>query len=191
VKLILTLIVIVASAGYAQASPPGQTEAFQPIIVDEKSETTATVLTVAGIAAPIALTALLYEENTDNPVAIPYGVMTGMFLPAIGHWYTRKVGTYGMLMRFGALVSFGVGVQFLDDADKCDRGIEVEGGCLGGERGVGRVAIGLGIATWAGSWGYDIWSARREVRRRNARKTLHLLPITTQHTTGVALGGTF
>ena len=190
-KLILTLIVIVASAGYAQATPPGQTEAFHPIVVDEKSETTATVLTVAGIATPVALTALLYEPDTDNPMYLPVGLMTGLFMPAIGHWYTRKVGTYGMLIRLGGFTMLGVGLGYLADANNCDRGIEVEDGCLGNERGIGRVALGLGAATWAGSWVYDIWSARREVRHWNSRKTLHLLPITTQHTTGVALGGTF
>jgi hypothetical protein len=189
VKLVLALIVI--AGGVAHASPPGETPPLESVVYDAKSETTATVLTLAGIATPFALTYLLYEPDTDNPMYASVGMMTGLFMPAIGHWYTRRVGTYGILMRFGALVAFGVGVQYLDDADRCARGEQVPDGCFASDRAMGRASVGLGLATWAGSWVYDVWSARREVRRRNARKTIQILPMAAQGTTGFAIGGAF
>jgi len=179
----------------AWAEPPGATEPIdKPMVVHvrpPKHESTATVLTLAGIATPFVLTYLTYEPDTDNPMYAPIGGLTGLVLPAIGHWYSGRVGTYGMLMRLGGLMSAVIGLQYLDDADRCARGEQVADGCFASDRTVGRVAIGLGLATWAGSWVYDVLSARREVRRYNRRTTVQIMPMLARDTTGVAIGGAF
>jgi len=154
-----------------------------------KSESTATMLTLAGVATPFLLTALTYEPDTDNPMYVAVGFMSGLVLPAAGHWYTRRIGTYGILMRFGALVVFGTGLSYLDDADRCARGEPVTDGCHRSDRTVGKITMGAGIAAWVGSWAYDVMSARLEVRRYNERRRLLFMPLTAQHTLGIAIGG--
>ncbi len=184
---------IAALGGTASAAPPSETAPVEPIVVHirpAKHESTATALTVAGIALPFALTYLTYEPDTDNPMYAPIGGITGLILPAAGHWYAGRVGTYGMLMRLGGLTVAMVGLQYLDDAKRCDRGEQVPDGCFASDRTVGRVTLGVGLATWAGSWVYDIMSARREVRRHNQRTTVQLVPMVGP-TTGVSLGGAF
>ncbi len=179
----------------AWAEPPGATapidKPMEVHIRPPKHESTATLLTLAGIAIPFALTYLTYEPNTDNPMYAPIGGITGLVLPAMGHWYSGRVGTYGMLLRLGGLMSAMVGFSYLDDADRCARGEQVTDGCHASDRRDGRIAIGLGLATWASSWVYDVFSARREVRRFNRRTTVHILPMLARETTGVALGGAF
>jgi hypothetical protein len=189
----IAVLAIVLAGSSAWAGPPSATAPIEPMEVQlrpPKHESTATVLTLAGIAAPFVLTYLTYEPDTDNPMYAPIGGITGMLLPAIGHWYVGRVGTYGMLMRLGGLTSAVVGLQYLDDADRCARGEEVPDGCFKSDRTVGRVTVALGIAAWAGSWVYDVFSARREVRRYNRRNTVHLVPMLGT-TTGVAIGGGF
>ena len=167
---------------------------YQPMTAhlrQPKHESTATVLTLAGIAAPFVLTYLTYEPNTDNPMYAPIGGITGLVLPAMGHWYTGRIGTYGMLLRLGGLTSALIGLSYLDDADRCSRGEQVSDGCAPSDRTTGRVAIALGLATWASSWVYDLASARREVRRYNRRTTVQIMPILAPTTSGVALSGAF
>jgi len=188
-------VLLVFAGTTAWAGPPGVTAPIdKPIEVHAtrpKHESTATVLTLAGIAAPFALTYLTYEPNTDNPMYVPIGGITGLVLPAMGHWYSGRIGGYGMLMRLGGLMSAMVGLSYLDDADRCARGEQVPDGCLANDRAIGRVAIALGVATWAGSWGYDVFSARREVRRYNRRTTVQIVPVIAHNMTGFAIGGAF
>ncbi len=179
----------------ASAAPPGETAPVdKPMVVHlkpAKRASTATALTLVGIATPFLLTYLTYEPNTDNPMYAPIGGITGLVLPAMGHWYTGRVGTYGMLIRLGGLVIAGVGLSYLDDADRCDRGEQVTDGCQANARTIGRVSLGLGLATWASSWVYDVISARREVRRYNQRTTVQIMPMLAHDTTGVTIGGAF
>jgi hypothetical protein len=189
-----SLLVLVLLAGTAAAAPPSETATVEPMVVHikpAKRESTATVLTIAGIAAPFALTYLTYEKDTDNPMYAPIGMMTGIVLPAAGHWYTRRIGGYGMLVRLGAFMVGMVGLQYLDDADRCDRGEPVADGCFASDRTVGHVSLGVGAAMWAGSWVYDVWSARREVRRYNRRTTVQIMPMVSRDATGVTIGGAF
>ncbi len=189
------VLVLVLAGSTAWANPPNATPPIdQPMVVhvrSQKHESTATLLTLAGIAIPFVLTYLTYEPNTDNPVYAPIGGLTGLALPAMGHWYSGRVGTYGMLLRLGGLMSAMVGLSYLDDADRCARGEQVTDGCHANDRSTGRIAIGIGLATWASSWVYDVLSARREVRRFNRRTTVHIMPIFARETTGVSLGGSF
>ena len=189
------LLALLLAATTAWADAPGATPTMdRPMTVHirpPKHESTATVLTLAGIAAPFVLTYLTYERNTDNPMYAPIGGITGLVLPAMGHWYAGRVGTYGMLLRLGGLMSAVVGLSYLDDADRCDRGEQVSDGCAPSNRTTGRVAIAIGLATWASSWVYDVVSARREVRRYNRRTTVQIMPILAPNTSGVAIGGAF
>lgn len=190
-----SIILLVFAATTAWAEPPGATTPIdKPMEVHvrpPKRESTATALTLAGIVTPLVLTYLTYEPNTDNPMYAPIGGITGLVLPALGHWYSGRVGTYGMLMRLGGLTLAVVGLQYLDDADRCARGEQVPDGCFANDRSVGRVSVALGLATWAGSWVYDVVSARREVRRYNRRTTVQIMPMLARDTTGLAIGGAF
>jgi hypothetical protein len=193
--IVRVAVVLVFAGTTAWAEPPGATAPIdKPMEVHlrpPKRESTATLLTLAGIAVPFALTYLTYEPNTDNPVYAPIGGITGLLLPAAGHWYAGRIGTYGMLIRLGGLTAAMLGLSYIDDADRCDRGEQVPDGCFASNRVVGRVAVALGIATWAGSWVYDVFSARREVRRYNRRTTVQIVPMIAHDTRGLAIGGAF
>jgi len=193
--MLLTTGLLLFAAGTASGGPPGAAppndRPMEVHLRPPKRESTATVLTLAGIAIPFALTYLTYEPNTDNPMYAPIGGLTGLVLPAMGHWYVGRVGTYGMLMRLGGLMFAMVGLSYVDDADRCARGERVPDGCFANNRTVGHVSIGLGLATWVGSWVYDVMSARREVRGFNRRTTVQIMPMFKRDTTGIALGGAF
>ena len=189
-----SLLLVLAGTATASAAPPSETAPREDMVVHvepQKSETTATLLTAAGIAVPIALTYLTYEPDTDAPMYAVIGGTTGLLLPSIGHWYSGRFGTYGLVMRLTGLMFTMVGLDYLDDADRCDRGEQVTDGCDPDNRAIGRVSLGLGIATWAGSWVYDVLSARREVRRYNERTTVRLTPLLARDATGVSISGAF
>ncbi len=187
---------ITALSAVASAAPPGEAPHGEPPptetrVLGGKSENVATALTIAGIAAPFALGALTYEPNTDFPIYAPIVAIGSLFGPALGHLYSNRIGTYGIAMRLGALTVGMVGWQYVDDANKCARGEEPADGCIDGSRPVGKVLIGVGLAAWAGSWVYDLYSARREVRRYNERRTVQVFPTASSTGAGFALGGTF
>lgn len=113
------------------------------------------------------------------------GITLGWFMPAAGHWYAGRIGTYGILARLGGVSLFMAGVSEIDDAKKCARGIEVTDGCDGVSRGAGRAMIGIGSALYIGSLVYDFMSSRREVREYNWHHRIQVLPTTN----GVAVAG--
>lgn len=188
------VVLVAVSTSIASAEPPSESAPIAPMEVQvrpPKSETTATALTLAGIALPFAATYMMYEPHTDNPVWAPYGLILGLTLPAAGHWYSGRIGGYGMLIRLGAFTTAMVGYSFVDDAKRCARGEQVPDGCQAGDREIGYAAIGIGIAAWASSWVYDVMSARREVRRHNERAKVQLVPMVVRGASGVAVGGSF
>jgi hypothetical protein len=90
----VTLLALMFAATTASADSPGATPTVdRPMTVQlrpPKRESTATVLTLAGIAAPFVLAYPTYERSTDNPMYAPLGGITGLVLPAMGHWYAGR-----------------------------------------------------------------------------------------------------
>src|SRR5689334_4975816 len=86
----------------AHAEPPGMAPPLETRTFQQKSETVATGLTLLGIVAPVGIMAL-GTTNIDEGGLFGIGVIASIPGPAMGHWYTNHVGTYGMLGRLVAL----------------------------------------------------------------------------------------
>jgi hypothetical protein len=159
------------------AEPPGLVPPLETRAFDQKSQAVATGLTLVGIVAPIGIMAL-GTTNIDEGGVFGLGMIASIPGPAMGHWYTNHVGTYGMLGRFVALSTILAGINEIADAKRCARGEQVADGCDGVSRGVGRGMIGVGAALYASSWAFDFVTSRSEVRRWNALRTIQLKPLT-------------
>src|SRR5690242_12642932 len=98
------VIALAASSAHAESSEAS----------DGKSETVATALAVTGIALPVFAFAQMFRPGVEaGDGRFMLGTLGAVALlpgPALGHWYTGHVGTYGMLMRFGGIVFTGAGV---------------------------------------------------------------------------------
>ena len=188
---LVVAVTVVANLAVAHAQAPGEHAPPTEITLHKKDPNKATLLTGLGIAVPAALLTLGVTSDIDEGGVAGMGFALGWFLPAAGHWYAGRIGTYGMLGRMGGVVFFMAGVSEIDDAKKCARGIEVTDGCDGVSRGVGRAAIGLGVSLYVGSLVYDFVSSRREVREYNSHHKIQVMPLITGSSTGFALGGAF
>jgi hypothetical protein len=174
--------------GAAGASPDGET-------IGGKHEGVATALTVTGIVVPAVLFANMFRPGIHaGDGQFMLGTLGAVMLipgPALGHWYANRFGGRGMLTRFGGVVLAVTGASFIEDARRCARGEVVPDGCQGGDReiGIGLAAVGIGAVVT--SWAYDLMTSRREVRRYNERRRVHVAPFASRTSSGLALGATF
>jgi hypothetical protein len=182
------MVVAMVSVGHAQA--PGESPPTE-ITVHRKDPNKATMLTGLGIAVPAAILTLGVTTDIDEGGTAGVGFMLGWIMPAAGHWYAGRVGTYGIVARLGGISLFMAGLSEIDDAKQCARGIEVSDGCDGVSRGVGRAGVALGAGLYVGSLVYDVVSSRGEVRESNARHRVQVAPLMMKGSTGLALSGAF
>jgi hypothetical protein len=184
---------LLASATGASAQAPGLTppSPTEVVVRDAKSAEAATLLTGLGIGVPALMFTVGMTTDVDEGGFAALGLTLGWITPAAGHWYSRHAGTYGILARLGGVSLFFAGLEEIDDAKKCERGIEVTDGCDGVSRGVGRGMAGVGVTLYVGSLVYDFVSSRREVHEYNRRRRMLLTPVVTADSTGLALSGAF
>ena len=79
----------------------------------------------------------------------------------------------------------------IDDAKKCARGIDVTNGCEDVSLDAGRAMVGVGVSVYTGSLIYDLVTSRREVREYNSHYKIQVIPMMSQSSTGIAVGGAF
>jgi hypothetical protein len=198
----LVILASLCAASPAFAEPPGLTSPV-PSYTSEptemqtfggKSETVATGLTLAGIAGPMILfgSALADIENDDGGATVLTGFLT-IGGPAIGHWYTNHVGTYGMIARIAAMGFVGSGYSEYATIEGCKKGTVATFYCSDLSVGSARTKATLGFAIYGASWIYDLVTSRREVRRYNAKRTFPVVPSITVTGNGAAatLAGSF
>jgi hypothetical protein len=187
-KRLVVGAVVLGLASHAAAEPPGLVPPVETAVIGGKGEDVATALAIGGIVVPFAFVAY---GASDDSVALPIlGALATIPGPAIAHWYTNHVGTYGMLARLGGFSFFMAGVTEIDDVKRCQRGTLSGVECQDISRGEGRVMAGIGIGLVAASWAYDLVTSRAEVRRFNAARTFQIAPMAAPNTYGVALAGT-
>lgn len=192
-RWLLVGVLMVANVAVAHAQAPGETSTVTStaFTFHKKDPNKATLLTGLGIAVPAAILTLGLTTDVDEGGTAGMGFALGWIMPAAGHWYAGRVGTYGILARLGGISFFMAGISEIDDAKKCARGIEVYDGCDGVSRGAGRALVGVGATLYIGSLVYDFVSSRREVHEYNRRHAVQLAPFTTQGSTGLAVTGAF
>jgi hypothetical protein len=198
-KVIALVLASLSVATPALAEPPGLTPpGLTPPPPSEmktfgsKSETIATGLTVAGTVLPMLLfgAALSDIENDDGGATVTTGLLT-VPGPAIGHWYTNHVGTYGMAARLVAMGFVGSGFSDLAALEGCKDGRVAPYYCQDLDRQDAKTMINVGFAIYAGSWIHDLVTSRREVRRYNAARTFAVAPTFAPGATGFAVAGAF
>lgn len=192
-RAVLACLVLIGMVSFAHAQAPGESAPPVPkeIILHKRDPNKATLLTGLGIAVPAALFAYGVTHESDDLSAISMGFMLSMFMPAAGHWYANRVGTYGFLARFGGFSFLMDGLIEIDDAKKCARGIDVIDGCDGVSLDEGRARVGVGISLYAGALIYDLVTSRREVREYNSHYKIQVMPTLSQSSSGIAVGGAF
>ncbi len=182
---LLASLVSVSVPSGALADPPGLTAPTPAYTtgptemqtVGGKSETVATGLTLAGIAGPMLLfgAALGDIENDDGGATVMTGLLT-VPGPAIGHWYTNHVGTYGMIARLVAMGFVGSGYSEYATIHGCKSGGVAPFYCDDLSVENARLKATVGFAIYGVSWIYDLVTSRREVRRYNAKRTFPVVP---------------
>lgn len=191
----LAACVVLVTASIAHAQPPGMSPPLESVVFGEKDETVATGLALGGMVLPVAVIAMGLRdsegsEDGDGGLAA-LGIIAAFPGPAIAHWYTNHVGTVGMAARVVAVPLFFVGLGELQQIQRCARGEDTGYYCDDIDRSEARRMVTLGATLWAGSWVYDLVTARREVRSWNRARTVHVLPMAGAHTTGLSVGGAF
>lgn len=194
----IALSVSLCASSTVLAEPPGLTsptpmaQPTEPRTFGQKSETLATGLTLAGIVGPMVLfgSALADIENDDGGATVMTGFLT-VGGPAIGHWYSNHVGTYGMIARLVAMGFVGSGYSEYATIKGCKAGTVASYFC--GDLSVenARLKATVGFAIYTGSWIYDLVTSRREVRRYNAARTFTVAPTLIPGGAGAAVAGTF
>ncbi len=163
---------LASSTSIAVAAPPGMTPPvadadnpppsgeraaeLPPAPANAKSETTATVLAVAGTIVPVLIAKESADANSGGGVLL--GVAGMFLLPSAGHWYAGKFATRGMALRLagGAVASYAVFVLVASDGETSNAdGLET--------------AFWIGAATFAVGTIYDIATAGGAARDWNTK----------------------
>lgn len=168
-KTLAVAALAVAMPSLAAAQPsltPPSTEIS--VASEEKSESTAVSLSVAGTLLPIALfaTAAAADDSANgevDDVLVIGGLAAAVVGPSAGHWYAGRTITGGMVARAagGTALFLGIGVALGDAFDHDDD----EGG-----DGDGALAAGLmfgGMAAVVGGVIHDIATADDAARAYN------------------------
>ncbi len=164
----VSLGLVVASAGVANAGPPASEPAGAGA-VDERDPESATTVALGGALVPIAMT--LVGLDRDNETLIVSGLAAGIVTPAVGHFYGGKYLTYGMAARAAGLALMVEGWQrfhFVFCDDSC------------GSQTSARVMLLGGLASYLGGTIYDVATTSRSVREHNRRVTVSPNVLSTQ-----------
>jgi len=199
-RRIVIVAVLASATAAARAEPPGLTPPTITFDKPEKSETTATVLSVVGVAVPLAVIgaglALDKATNSDpraednEPMGITLVALGGIALipgSVPGRGYTNHVPWLNMGVRLLALSATISGALEIGDARRCQRGEVANESCSDVSLNDGYTMLGLGLATYVGSTIYDIIAARREVREWNRARRATVVPTLSRDSAGLAI----
>lgn len=159
-----------------------------------RRESTANLLTLGGVLLPVGLV-IGAATSRDSPpryvTLMPLAVVTTLFTPAAGHWYTGKVFTLGVGLRAaGGLLALAGAATSLSD---CGDALGPQGGSCGPTAGLLLAVLG-GATAFAGVV-HDAVTAPRRVRQYNRAHgfglALGLAPVIAPGATGLALTGRY
>lgn len=148
------------------------------------------MLALAGTALPAALfivSGITYNDNRSASIAFgTAGAISILSTPSMGHWYSGKIVTTGLIIRVAGALATAVGVASVAGSDD---------GCSG--CGIGLLLGYGGLATIATGVVYDIATAHKAARSYNDSQAprMSLVPTMAKHDgvtqTGLAAIGTF
>jgi hypothetical protein len=215
-----SLVCLLASPAFAQSEPAPTAPAQQPLPAllpgapplsqapepgprdtrpralpgSPKSELTANLMTLGGVLLPVGLVVGAVNSLDSPPrysLLMSSAVVSLVFTPSAGNWYTGRVLTPGLGLRVAgglvALLGLGVGIS------ECPFRFDSEGGSC---QPTGAIAIlVIGGATAAAGIVHDALSAPRRVRQYNRARGFEMqvgiTPVVAPHSTGLALAGQF
>jgi hypothetical protein len=171
-------------SGYAPAPPP---PASGPV-AGEKSPGTALLLSLGGTVASLALMGVAEGAQNDGIGAV--GGIGVWVAPSFGHWYSGKLWTDGLTLRFAGAGAIIVGAVLL--IGDC---INDEVGC--DDETPAFVLIVGGAGAFVAGGIYDIATAPGAAHRHNERLRARasygwaVAPMVTRDRAGLVVGGSF
>jgi hypothetical protein len=170
------LPLLLAASAHADDAPP---------VPDERSGTTALVLSGAGTALPV----LLMATHEVQPGSIRDGIFTvgtiGLVLgPSVGHWYAGEGFSLGLGLRLAGVAVALVGVSAAKSS--CTDPPQNECGIAIGAYSV----LAAGTLVGAGAI-YDVATAPRAAHRYNREHAITVTPMPLHAGYGVGLAGRF